>query len=384
MKQILLFASFIFAFAFSSKAQTVIYSEDFEGALPTFQLNTSDLSGVNSSENLWTINNTYTGGNFDFVCPNPIIGTQNVTLTNTPNQPGTITNSPLSYYMHISCVQAADQGIANCAFIAANTICPPEESYFAKMSTNINTVGQSNVNFSFWWLCQGSNSNFGELYYSIDGGNTWVLETNGSTSQFQGVSNWTFESISNPLYNNQPNLRFAFRFVNNVSFLATDPAFGVDDIQVTSEPATANTITTGNLTTGPYCPGETITIPYSVSGTFNAGNVFTAQLSNAAGSFAAPIAIGTNPGTGNGVIIATIPLGTAPGVGYLVRVVSNSPNTNGSASATTIEVSGSPTASVSNASTTTVCANGIATLTYSGSAGAVQWSSSNAVGGPPM
>jgi hypothetical protein len=231
MKQILLIASFIFAFAFSTKAQTVIYSEDFEGASPTFQLNTADLSGVSGSENYWTINNAYTGGSFDFDCP--IVGTQNITLTNTPNQPGAIVNSPLSNYLHITCGQAEAQGISICAFIAANTVCPPVESYFAKMTTNINTAGQSNVNLSFWWLCQGSTDNYGEVYYSIDGGNTWVLETNGSTSQFQGSSNWIFESISNPDYNNQPNLLFAFRFMNGVSFTAQDPAFGVDDIQVT-------------------------------------------------------------------------------------------------------------------------------------------------------
>ena len=259
MKQILLFASFIFAIAFSSKAQTIIYSEDFEGASPTFQLNTSDLSGVNGSENLWIINNAYSGGSFDFVCP--IFGAQNIPLANTPNQPGAISNGPESNYLHITCAQATALGIANCSFITANTVCPPAESYFARMSTNINTAGQSNVNLSFWWLCQGSADNYGEVYYSIDGGNTWVLETNGSTSQFQGTSNWIFESISNPDYNNQPNLLFAFRFVNNVSLSATDPAFGVDDIQVTSEPATGNTITTGNPTAGPYGPGETITIP---------------------------------------------------------------------------------------------------------------------------
>ena len=146
MKQILLFASFIFTFAFSIKAQTVIYSEDFEGASPTILINTSDLNGVTASENYWIINNTYTGGQFDFFCP--IVGTQSITLTNTPNQPGAITNGPLSNYLHITCGQAAAQGISNCAFIAANTVCPPVESYFAKMSTNINTVGQSLKNGS--------------------------------------------------------------------------------------------------------------------------------------------------------------------------------------------------------------------------------------------
>jgi len=377
MKHILLFASFIFTFTYSSIAQTVLYSEDFNGASPTFQLNSPDLGGVDQSSNVWVVNSSYIGGDFLVEC----LGFELPgTAINTPTQPAGIVLSPESKYLHITATQAIPQGINNCFFLAADGFCNFDESYFAKMTTNINTAGQSNVNLSFWWLCEGSTTNYGEVYYSIDGGASWVLET-GGTGQYLGNSNWAFETISNPTYNNQPNLRFAFRFVNNSGGAAQDPAFGVDDVQVTAEAASANTITTGSVIQGPYCPGETIIIPYSVTGTFNAGNVFTAQLSNAAGSFAAPIAIGTNPGTGNGSVTATIPPGTPSGVGYKVRIVSNSPNITGSASVT-IEVSGSPTASVSNSSSTTVCANGIATLTYSGSAGALQWSSSNAVGGP--
>jgi len=377
MKHILLFTSFILTIAFSSKAQTVLYSEDFNGAAPTFQLNTSDLNGVDQSSNIWVINNSYPGGSFLFNCfgidlpANP---------TTTPNQPAGIILSPQSNYLHITTTQGEQQGVSNCHFAAADGFCNFDESYFAKMSTNINTAGQSNVNLSFWWLCEGSTANYGEVYYSINGGASWVLE-NGGTSQYLGNSNWAFETISNPDYNNQPNLRFAFRFVNNSGGAPQDPAFGIDDIQVTAEAATTNTITTGGVIPGPYCPGETIFIPYQVTGTFNAGNVFTAQLSNAAGSFAAPIVIGTNPGTVDGSVTATIPPGTPSGVGYKVRIVSNSPNITGSASVT-IEVSSAPTAAVSNASSTSVCANGIATLTYSGSNGTVQWSSSNTVGGP--
>ena len=379
MKQILLLASFILILAFTSKAQTVIYSEDFNGASPAFQLNTTDLFGVSQSSNVWVINNSYNGGNvsgecsgFPFTAPFP----------STPNQPAGIALSPQSNYLHITSTLAVSQGVSNCIFFGADGFCNFDESYFAKMTSNINTSGQTNVNLSFWWLCQGSSlNNYGELYYSTDGGASWILETSGNT-QYNLTNNWTFQTISNPDFSNQPNLRFAFRFLNGVDSGAQDPAFGVDDILVTAEAATTNTITTGNVLAGPYCPGESITIPYSVSGTFNAGNVFTAQLSNAAGSFAAPVSIGTNPGTGNGVIVATIPLGTTPGIGYRVRVISNSPNTTGSASVINIEVSNAPTASISNSSSTTVCAQGTATLNFGGSNGAVQWSSATTAGGP--
>jgi hypothetical protein len=139
----------------------------------------------------------------------------------------------------------------------------------------------------------------------------------------------------------------------------------------------SQTITTGTVTAGPYCPGETVNIPYTVSGTFNAGNIFTSQLSNSSGSFASPTTIGTLSSTVNGSISGTIPPGTPPGNGYRIRVVSSAPVATGSSNTLDIVVSGLPVASISNTSTATVCANGTATLTYSGDPGAIQWLSSS-------
>ncbi|HCE58418.1 MAG TPA: hypothetical protein DER09_11445 [Prolixibacteraceae bacterium] len=89
--------------------------------------------------------------------------------------------------------------------------------------------------------------------------------------------------------------------------------------------AAKRSITVGTISPVSYCPGASISIPYTITGTFNAGNVFTAQLSDAAGSFASPVAIGSVTSTTSGIISATLP-GSANGSGYRVRVVSSVPS----------------------------------------------------------
>lgn len=108
----------------------------------------------------------------------------------------------------------------------------------------------------------------------------------------------------------------------------------MDDVNITSAPS-SNTITTDTGITGsPFCvsasTGASVSVPFTSVGTFNAGNVYTAQLSNASGSFASPVSIGTVTSTANsGTIAATIPAGTAAGTGYRIRVVSSNPVVTG-------------------------------------------------------
>ena len=73
------------------------------------------------------------------------------------------------------------------------------------------------------------------------------------------------------------------------------------------------------------CAGNSLIVPYTAKGYVDAANVFTAQLSNASGSFATPVNIGTATATLSGNINATIPSGTLAGAGYRVRVVSGNP-----------------------------------------------------------
>lgn len=84
-------------------------------------------------------------------------------------------------------------------------------------------------------------------------------------------------------------------------------------------------ITTGTVSPTTFCPGQSVSVPYTKFHTANPGNVFTAQLSNASGSFASPVTIGTLTTTGDGTISATIPPGTASGTGYRIRVIGSDP-----------------------------------------------------------
>ena len=73
------------------------------------------------------------------------------------------------------------------------------------------------------------------------------------------------------------------------------------------------------------CPGDSVHVAYSTNPVFGAGNVFTLQLSNAAGSFASPVNIGTATATSSGVIHGVLPLSTPAGSGYKLRMISSAP-----------------------------------------------------------
>lgn len=78
------------------------------------------------------------------------------------------------------------------------------------------------------------------------------------------------------------------------------------------------------------CPGQTVRLSFAIACKFFSENTFTAQLSNATGSFEAPVDLGSvNPGTLNNVLI---PLRTPAGTGYKIRVVSSNPEVTSSAS----------------------------------------------------
>ncbi len=87
-------------------------------------------------------------------------------------------------------------------------------------------------------------------------------------------------------------------------------------------------LTTGSVS-GPICAGTSLDVPFVVEGTFNVGNSFTAELSDANGSFASPTAVGSVVGTTGGTITATVPQGTPDGSGYRIRVVGSDPPITG-------------------------------------------------------
>jgi hypothetical protein len=131
---------------------------------------------------------------------------------------------------------------------------------------------------------------------------------------------------------------FFIRWTDN-NATGSDDGLGVDDFSFTATLGSSNTITTGTVLTPPFVltdclDTETGTVAFTSTGTFTAGNTYTAQLSDDIGSFATPTVIGTLVDFSNaGTINITIPAGTAGGLGYLIRVISDNPIATGSSSA---------------------------------------------------
>ena len=84
-----------------------------------------------------------------------------------------------------------------------------------------------------------------------------------------------------------------------------------------------NIVIIGNIPTS-WCKTTNFNIPST--GTYTAGNIFTAQLSNLTGSFSSPTTLGTLTATTSGTIIGTIPNTVVLGNGYLIRVISSTPS----------------------------------------------------------
>lgn len=126
------------------------------------------------------------------------------------------------------------------------------------------------------------------------------------------------------------------------------------------------TIQTGSITGSPFCAGASISVPFTSFGTFS-GNTYTAQLSNASGSFASPVSIGTlvsNARTGS--ISATIPAGTSAGTGYRIRVISSGPAVTGTDNGADLTVRPQPQGVFSGS---TVCSVETPELTFTASTG---------------
>jgi hypothetical protein len=334
-------------------AQTTIYSQNFNGTVTDWSLNTTD-AGAGTNSNYWIVNNSYTG------LP-PLI-------SNTPNQPNTINGSPQSNYLHIVNDQFSGLGISNAVFLA-----PADGYVFAKMNAGISTVGFTGVSFKFWLLCNGdaleTNSYFGRTYYSIDGGLNWIQ----NPTTYSQISTWTQVTVTNAAFENQADLRFAFMWVQNSANegVAADPPFSVDDVIIEGTGGLPSvSVTTGVVAASPLCGIKTFNLNYTSTGTFDGGNTFSVQLSDASGSFPSPVTIGTGS---TSPIACVIPDGTASGSGYLVRVVASSPSTIGSTSALSYFV----TPTLSTSSTPTNCGaspSGSVSVTASGGAAATAYS----------
>ena len=362
MKKAFLFLSAILLFV---KTQaTVIYTEAFESDLATVGWTNSNLSspwGNSLFGNFW-YNDDMESGLSPGTCGNAMLGDQSVYI------------GPFI-------------GIFTGAAYDASS-----QSNVRISSPAISTVGYTNLVLSFNFIGNGDgNTDKGYLQYSTDGGTTWVNATGAPTSANPALlsgstmnnlksdngtcapqGRWTNVTWNLPAAcNNISNLKIAFVWQNNNDNIGTDPSFAFDDVLITGS---NGSIATTALSTNSYCAGASISVPFTCSGTYTSGNVFTAQLSSSTGSFASPTAIGTLTSTAAGTIAATIPSGTSAGNAYRIRVVSSTPNITGSDNGTNIIINRPPNISASTGPQT-VCSGDSVAFSVSGSGAGLtfQW-----------
>ena len=236
-------------------SQVVLFEETFEdpnSVNTNWNLNTVNfwVGSDTIGDNIWVVNDVYLGINI------PGIGI----IPDTDSQFPPIVNNPNSSYLHtVSDSLFQSPGVQNTHytdFLLTNSF----ETISSEMSFGVSTLGLTDVTVEFWWLC-GTEGPFtfgfggGQLFYSDNGGLAWnpVFPTNLTTST------WTFESLTNPAFDNVADLRFMFTFMNDLG--AVDPVgFAVDDFRITT-PAGPCFVDFGSDTT--LCSGESVTYDFS-------------------------------------------------------------------------------------------------------------------------
>lgn len=220
---------------------------------------------------------------------------------------------------------------------------------FAVTAPNTALIWTSGQPATVTWNVGGSNAapiNCANvsILLSTDGGFTYPVTILSSTP------NDGSEVITVPA-NITTTARIRVQAVGNIFFDISNANF---TIQAGSPVLSA--LFTDPINTSPICAGSSLAVLYTGDGPANAGNVFTAQLSNSSGSFASPVNIGTlSAVSASGTISCTIPGGTVQGTGYRIRVISSNPAITGGNNGTNLTIQNTVGATGSISGPSTVC-----------------------------
>lgn len=170
------------------------------------------------------------------------------------------------------------------------------------------------------------NGNNGGHWIRVYDGPSTASPLIGSYNNFNG---WppAFQSTSSSL---------TFRFESTNTFAGNTSGFEFEFSCFTDLPIDVAWLSS------PVCQGQNLDIPFTINEPVNAGNVFTAQLSDANGNFGNPTNIGTINSEEEGEINASIPLSAIAGSGYRIRILSSNPVQIGSVSPNNIIINPAP------------------------------------------
>lgn len=183
--------------------------------------------------------------------------------------------------------------------------------------------------------------------YTINSGDNLTL-----TASWKGQYSWSHNGATTTSVNVNPAVTTTYVVSDQYQCVA-------DTFKVTVVvPVLATTLMDTSL-----CAGTIKKLPIVSNVTFMAGNTFTAQLSDASGSFAAPVTIASLASTNPDSIEITIPVaGIANGNNYSIRLVSSNPVITGTAT-NSFSIVNAPSVTITG--NTILCPGGTTTLTAS-------------------
>ncbi|MCX6154851.1 MAG: T9SS type A sorting domain-containing protein [Candidatus Kapabacteria bacterium] len=244
------------------------------------------------------------------------------------------------------------------------------------------------------WATFSGYSSGNKVFYSSDGGNNWTnisanlpnVPVNCVVYQ-EGTSDIVFVGTDIGVFTYDPSIGSWQSFSDNM------PSVVVDDLAYNYNTNTLYAATFGrgiwystvqvsqpissSVLTSSLCSGTSLNVNYQIYSTYNSGNIFTAQLSDASGNFTSPVNIGTLTTTNAGTINATIPIATSTGTGYRVRVTSSNPSSVGTNNGSNIAISTAPNTVIRGKNV--VCKGDIITFNTSAASGVNNlWSVTNA------
>jgi hypothetical protein len=181
--------------------------------------------------------------------------------------------------------------------------------------------------------------------FGTDGNSSWRMEVSNDGGA-------TFSAYQSPVVTTTSTTLTTATFVVNIpgdniririiKLSGGSNRLNIDDISLGNF-TSPNTVTTGVIAGSPFCitntSGISVNIPFTSVGVYNPSNVYTAQLSNASGSFGIPTDIGTLAGDMNsGTISGTIPANTPSGTQYRIRVIASAPTVTGTQNSSNLTV----------------------------------------------
>lgn len=191
-----------------------------------------------------------------------------------------------------------------------------------------------------------------------------IGDTTSLSISFTGDAPWTYQLASGPVTTaavSPVKVVVSPTTSTNYSLASVSNACGAGAVSGSAVITVVPRISVADVSLGSVCVGATISLPFTVTGTFATAVTYSVQLSDATGSFTAQRVLATGASS---PIAISIPTNVTAGTGYRLRVVASSAAS--SLNSPVFTVKARPTATLSGTSLVNFGENASLTLNFTG------------------